>query len=156
MKSGRLIIKAREEKNSRLKELRKRCKSDCKKDAACQSRCDQIYISSGRVRSFKKFDIAPGMKGYSAIKVSAKIKASPGIGIWPALWMLPTGSDDKCSGCGHYGTWAASGEIDIFESVNNMDEVRKYSARSSRFSLSNCFVPDSGFMSMYPNGVARS
>ncbi len=32
-----------------------------------------------------------------------------GQGIWPALWMLPTHD--------HYGTWAASGEIDIVELV---------------------------------------
>ncbi|MBM7035476.1 glycoside hydrolase family 16 protein [Vibrio ulleungensis] len=33
-----------------------------------------------------------------------------GQGTWPAIWMLPT--DNK------YGTWAASGEIDIVEAVN--------------------------------------
>lgn len=33
-----------------------------------------------------------------------------GQGSWPAIWMLPTGS--------HYGSWAASGEIDILEAVN--------------------------------------
>jgi beta-glucanase (GH16 family) len=33
-----------------------------------------------------------------------------GQGTWPAIWMLPTDS--------RYGTWAASGEIDIMEAVN--------------------------------------
>ncbi|MEI2419696.1 glycoside hydrolase family 16 protein, partial [Arthrospira platensis SPKY2] len=33
-----------------------------------------------------------------------------GQGIWPAFWMMPQDSV--------YGTWAASGEIDIMEAVN--------------------------------------
>lgn len=40
-------------------------------------------------------------------KVEAKIKMPAGNGIWPAFWMLPHDSE--------YGTWAASGEIDIME-----------------------------------------
>lgn len=40
-------------------------------------------------------------------KVESKIKMPTGNGIWPAFWMLPHDSE--------YGTWAASGEIDIME-----------------------------------------
>lgn len=40
-------------------------------------------------------------------KVESKIKMPAGNGIWPAFWMLPHDSE--------YGTWAASGEIDIME-----------------------------------------
>lgn len=40
-------------------------------------------------------------------KVEAKIKMPTGEGIWPAFWLLPYDSE--------YGTWAASGEIDIME-----------------------------------------
>ncbi|MBD5485535.1 MAG: family 16 glycosylhydrolase, partial [Lachnospiraceae bacterium] len=40
-------------------------------------------------------------------KVEAKIKMPTGDGVWPAFWMLPHDSE--------YGTWAASGEIDIME-----------------------------------------
>src|SRR5690606_4091302 len=36
-------------------------------------------------------------------------------GIWPAFWMLPTDSP--------FGGWAASGEIDIVESINQADKV---------------------------------
>jgi beta-glucanase (GH16 family) len=42
---------------------------------------------------------------YGRIEIRAKLPA--GRGLWPALWMMPT--DDV------YGTWAASGEIDIME-----------------------------------------
>lgn len=44
---------------------------------------------------------------YGKIEVSAKLPS--GLGTWPAIWMLPT--DWK------YGSWPASGEIDIMEHV---------------------------------------
>jgi len=56
--------------------------------------------SSGRVRTKNRGDWR-----FGRIEVRAKLPA--GQGLWPAIWMLPT--DDK------YGTWAASGEIDIME-----------------------------------------
>ncbi|MWV29034.1 glycoside hydrolase family 16 protein [Aurantiacibacter rhizosphaerae] len=40
-----------------------------------------------------------------------------GQGVWPAFWMLPEGSA--------YGSWAASGEIDILEAVNLGVECEK-------------------------------
>jgi len=40
-------------------------------------------------------------------KFEFRAKLPTGKGIWPALWMLP--QDEK------YGTWAASGEIDVLE-----------------------------------------
>lgn len=45
---------------------------------------------------------------YGRIEVRAKLPH--GQGTWPAIWMLPEDQD--------YGTWAASGEIDILEAVN--------------------------------------
>ena len=44
---------------------------------------------------------------YGKIEVSAKLPS--GLGTWPAIWMLPTDWD--------YGSWPASGEIDIMEHV---------------------------------------
>ena len=44
---------------------------------------------------------------YGRFEVRAKLPK--GRGTWPAIWMLPTDSD--------YGTWPASGEIDIMEHV---------------------------------------
>ncbi len=43
-------------------------------------------------------------------RIEARIKLPGGQGLWPAFWLLP--QDDV------YGTWAASGEIDVMEAVN--------------------------------------
>lgn len=43
-------------------------------------------------------------------RFEVRAKLPRGQGSWPAAWMLPTDSP--------YGTWAASGEIDIVEAVN--------------------------------------
>jgi len=49
-------------------------------------------------------------------KFEARMKLPAGNGLWPAFWMMPTGSE--------YGTWAASGEIDIMEARGRLlDEV---------------------------------
>lgn len=50
---------------------------------------------------------------YGRMEISAQIPS--GQGMWPAFWMLP--NDDV------YGSWAASGEIDIMESVNEADAI---------------------------------
>lgn len=56
--------------------------------------------SSGRIRSKHRGDWK-----YGKFEIRAKLPG--GQGVWPAIWMLPT---DEV-----YGTWAASGEIDIME-----------------------------------------
>ena len=43
-------------------------------------------------------------------RIEARIRLPGGQGLWPALWLLP--QDDT------YGSWAASGEIDVMEAVN--------------------------------------
>lgn len=43
-------------------------------------------------------------------KIEVRARLPQGQGTWPAIWMLPR---DEA-----YGTWAASGEIDILEAVN--------------------------------------
>lgn len=51
---------------------------------------------------------------YGKIEVCAKLP--DGIGTWPAIWMLPTDWE--------YGSWPASGEIDIMEHVGyNQDTI---------------------------------
>ena len=61
-------------------------------------------IRSARVRTAESFSFK-----YGRVEVSAQLPK--GDWIWPAIWMLPT---DQA-----YGSWPASGEIDIMESRGN-------------------------------------
>jgi beta-glucanase (GH16 family) len=71
-----------------------------------------LPYTSARMRTKNKGDWT-----FGRIEVRAKLPA--GQGLWPAIWMLPT--DFK------YGTWAASGEIDIIEMVSqNPDDPNKH------------------------------
>jgi uncharacterized protein YjdB len=56
--------------------------------------------SSGKIWTKDKFSFTYG-------RIDFKAKAPKGNGLWPALWMMPQDSA--------YGTWAASGELDVFE-----------------------------------------
>ncbi len=64
--------------------------------------------SSARIRTKGAFEFRYG-------KVEARIKLPKGAGMWPAFWMLPTDSP--------YGGWAANGEIDVIEAVNQMTTI---------------------------------
>ncbi|NIK76010.1 beta-glucanase (GH16 family) [Paenibacillus castaneae] len=61
---------------------------------------DGMPYTSGRIYTQPTFNKTFG-------KFEARIKMPVGEGIWPAFWMYPKDSE--------YGTWAASGEIDIME-----------------------------------------
>ena len=65
-----------------------------------ESTDDGHAYTSGRINTSGKLDITYG-------RVEASIHAPSGQGLWSAFWMLPTDAA--------YGTWAASGEIDIME-----------------------------------------
>lgn len=54
--------------------------------------------------------VTRGKAAWTYGKIEVRAKLPQGQGTWPAIWMLP---EDN-----HYGTWAASGEIDILEAVN--------------------------------------
>lgn len=60
---------------------------------------------------------------YGRIEICAKLPA--GLGTWPAAWMLPT---DWA-----YGSWPASGEIDIMEHVGYDQDVIVQSVHNTRF-----------------------
>jgi len=64
--------------------------------------------TSARLRTKNALDFRYG-------RIEARIKLPRGQGFWPAFWMLPTNSP--------YGGWAASGEIDVMEAVNQMSAV---------------------------------
>jgi len=59
--------------------------------------------TSARINTEDRFAVKYG-------RIEASIKLPAGQGLWPAFWMLPQDTT--------YGTWAASGEIDIMEAVN--------------------------------------
>jgi beta-glucanase (GH16 family) len=59
---------------------------------------------SARLRTVNSFSFTYG-------RVEVKAQIPKGDWIWPAIWLLPTDQ--------HYGTWPASGEIDIMESWGN-------------------------------------
>eukprot|EP00808_Paulinella_micropora_P002497 g29198.t1 len=60
-------------------------------------------FTSARIRSLANVDKGSWLYG----KIEARLQLPKGDFLWPAFWMLPT---DQA-----YGTWAASGEIDIME-----------------------------------------
>lgn len=49
---------------------------------------------------------------YGKFEIRAKLPT--GVGVWPAIWMLPTDWE--------YGNWPASGEIDIMEHVGHVPD----------------------------------
>ena len=74
---------------------------------ACKE--DNIY-TSGRIRTITNQGEVLFSTAYG--RIEARIKCPVGEGLWPAFWMLPTQE-----GIDAYGTWAASGELDIMDSV---------------------------------------
>ncbi len=90
-------------------------------------RSENCYISGGQMHIAARRDYWQGHEYTSARlrtlyradflygRIEASIKLPSTQGIWPAFWMLPTDSP--------YGGWAASGEIDIMESINTADRV---------------------------------
>jgi beta-glucanase (GH16 family) len=65
-------------------------------------------VISGKVTSKHQFGLL-----YGTVEASIRFPENCQ-GLWPAFWLLPR--DDK------YGKWPLSGEIDIFEAKNNMDD----------------------------------
>ena len=96
------------------------------------SRAQNVYVSGGALHIVARRESYAGYEYTSARlrtmnrreflygRIEARMILPSGQGLWPALWMLPTNSP--------YGGWAASGEIDIMESVNI--PTRVYGTRS--------------------------
>ncbi|MDX2115889.1 MAG: family 16 glycosylhydrolase [Planctomycetota bacterium] len=90
-------------------------------------RPENIVVSNGSLKIIARAEFYAGSQYTSARirtpgtleilygRIEARITLPSGPGIWPAFWMLPTTSP--------YGGWAASGEIDIMESVNDADRI---------------------------------
>lgn len=65
-------------------------------------------FTSARIRTKGKLDFLYG-------RVEARMRVPAGQGLWSAFWMLPTAD--------LYGIWAASGEIDVMETINSADRL---------------------------------
>ncbi|XP_075970510.1 beta-1,3-glucan-binding protein-like [Anticarsia gemmatalis] len=65
-------------------------------------------VKSARLRTVNSFNFR-----YGRLEVRAKMPT--GDWLWPAIWLLPTYEN--------YGTWPASGEIDVVESRGNLNLV---------------------------------
>jgi beta-glucanase (GH16 family) len=65
-------------------------------------------------------------------KIDVRAKFEPGQGHWPAIWMMP---GSYLGQAGPYGRWPNSGELDIVEILNNMDQTHHslhYGAQGNR------------------------
>ncbi|MDE7224837.1 MAG: glycoside hydrolase family 16 protein [Acetatifactor sp.] len=60
---------------------------------------------------------------YCKVEVYAKLPS--GLGTWPAIWMLPTDYE--------YGSWPASGEVDIMEHVGYDQDVIVQSVHNQKY-----------------------
>jgi beta-glucanase (GH16 family) len=66
-----------------------------------------LAYTSSRIRTIGKGDWK-----YGRLEIRAALPI--GQGLWPAIWMMPTDND--------YGSWAASGEIDIMEALGHQPD----------------------------------
>ena len=67
----------------------------------------EAFYSSGKIVTQGKFSVKYG-------RVDFRAKLPDGVGVWPALWMMP---NDNV-----YGEWASSGEIDVMEGCGRTPE----------------------------------
>jgi hypothetical protein len=140
VEGGRLVLEARREGAAGAEwvwqdcwdECRDRCLGEgkapgsqelqwCIDGCGGQGRCAEARrraVTSARLRTRGRFAAAPSA-ATPTVRVEGRVRLPAALGMWPALWMLPDGGADSCAGCGPYGAWAASGEIDVLEATNN-------------------------------------
>ncbi|MGB5630384.1 MAG: glycoside hydrolase family 16 protein, partial [Woeseiaceae bacterium] len=70
---------------------------------AREQQVETFEFTSARINTRDRFAFQYG-------RIEARMRLPGGQGLWPAFWLLPQDSP--------YGTWAASGEIDIMEAIN--------------------------------------
>ncbi len=95
--------------------------------------------SSGKIITQNKFSVKYG-------RVDFRAKLPAGQGIWPAMWMMP--NDDV------YGTWSASGEIDVFEGKGRSPQEAYGTLHYGGVSPGNRNTGD--FIDMVANGNKKS
>ena len=95
--------------------------------------------SSGKILTKDKFSVKYG-------RVDFRAKLPAGTGIWPAMWMMP--NDDV------YGTWSASGEIDVFEGKGRTPQMAYGTLHYGGVSPGNKNTGD--FIDMVANGNKKT
>ena len=61
----------------------------------------------------------------SALPPIPQIPVHAASGLRARIFLLPAaGANSTCVGCGAYGAWPASGEVDLLDVSNNMADVR--------------------------------
>ncbi len=107
---------------------------------ATRARTDACPYQSARLKTRASDGHALFATRYGRIEFRAKLPV--GQGLWPALWMLPLAD--------RYGTWAASGEIDIMEArgqtISTVLGTLHYGARwpANTYTGSDYILPRSG------------
>ncbi len=84
-----------------------RCLKNTHSDEVNQNTNAKLDMISGAIETANKVAFTYG-------KVEARLKTTAHTGNFPAFWMMPNSSV--------YGGWPYSGEIDIFEQINNEDK----------------------------------
>jgi beta-glucanase (GH16 family) len=98
IEDGRLVITARHERSVGPALPKAMARKSATPDAEVERE-----FSSARLTT-------RGKAGWRFGRIEVRARLPQGQGTWPAIWMLP--EKDR------YGSWAASGEIDILEAVN--------------------------------------
>jgi hypothetical protein len=137
VQDGRLVIQAQRESGEALEAIVASCLEDCRTRCApdaspdcvpsCASpRCDRVRqraVTSARISTYGKLAVSPS-EDFSSVHIEAAIRLPRGAGLWGAFWLLPEqGASEKYMGAGQYGGWPASGEIDIMEGTNGMENL---------------------------------
>jgi beta-glucanase (GH16 family) len=121
VQGGHLVIQAQ----------REAADSDAAKAApgAAAAAAAAAPYTSARIRTCGKFAVRP-TAATPTVRIESRIRVPQGLGLWSAFWALPEDPNhyDTCSGCGTYGGWPASGELDIMEAANRMHMVSQHPA----------------------------
>ncbi len=88
---------------------------------ALKEKVQQNNYSSARLVTKNKGDWL-----YGRFEIAAKLPK--GVGLWPAIWMLPTASS--------YGIWPKSGEIDIMENVGFEPNIVHFTVHTESYNHS--------------------
>jgi hypothetical protein len=88
-----------------------------------QGSTDTVATSNGKVMTTGHADVPGQVQRVHPRRHRARLKLPTGKGLWPAFWLVGNGTG--ASG------WPSTGEVDIFEYVNNASGVRGGCTRPS-------------------------